>query len=652
MDLFSILDGTPEPPIVDLHLDTANISGEYDLATPMFEFQKELTDQIVSLHYPDILKYCEANDNTELIIKSLEICVENCMLVASHPYLLIRHYMPKNFNIRDLPAKLAETSGKFSVLRNVVNVIQLNSLLLRAKHVAIVMRNDQKTFDLTEALLLGAHGHKQILRYIGNSVKRETNKSSRSNYRDSRSTFLHLLPSNGELTRYAEDLPNVQFDVVIALDGTVDTKGLFVSQLKGQNRRGASDAAVVLKLVPMYSIEHCLQHYADKKDDPSYLYKLISSIVCLRDRVGNLLPDLFPIYNQNLSYLSHTFFDHVFLRDLRSFPEWPLPELPNVPKFSASDVERSLLTEVVYHYTPYDSNDVGANGNGEGSSKRKKSYYESKRLQLDYVTNPLKHDYASLSGVHNHHLSALKLKKDPNIMTHMLLLKLNAGFHDLDLIRDEFNSYIAFNKPEKQRSFGRRVEEIKRTLTAVIEDCDHAELRLLVTQKKIHKKTEENETLSGKIRDVNAQLAAFIESHNLDPESPKAKFVKQQLKMWELQNEIKVLAAKTKAKSDEKSYMTTELESCEASIKQSNEQTERAAEECKKLNDQIDEAMESNAKEASEFKIVRAQKLAELEKATAANEALRASFAQTLKFLRDTAHIKKRKGRGLTPNGR
>lgn len=652
MDLFSILDGTPEPPIVDLHLDTANFSGEYDLATPMFEFQKELTDQIVSLHYPDILKYCETNDTTELIIKSLEICVENCMLVASHPYLLIRHYMPKNFNIRDLPAKLAETSGKFSVLRNVVNVIQLNSLLLRAKHVAIVMRNDQKTFDLTEALLLGTNGHKQILRYVGNSVKRETNKSARSNYRDLRSTFLHLLPSDGEITRYAEELPNVQFDVLIALDGTVDTKGLLVSRWKSQNRLGASDAAVVLKLVPMYSIEHCLQHYADMKDDPSYLYKLISSIVCLRDQVGNLLPDLFPIYNQNLSYLSHTFFDQVFMRDLRTFPKWPLPELPNVPKFSASDVERSLLTEVVYHYTPYDSNDAGVNGNGDGSSKRKKSYYESKRLQLDYVTNPLKHDYASLSGIHNHHLSGLKLKKDSNIMTHMLLLKLNAGYHDLNIIREEFDSYIAFNKPDKQRSFGRRVEEIKRTLTAIIEDHDHAELRLLVTQKKINKRTEENEVLSGKIGNINALLANFVDSHNLDPDSTKARFVKQQLKMWELQNEIKALAAKTKAKGDEKNYMTTELQSCEASIKQSTEQTERAMEECKKLNSQIDEAMESESKEASDYKQVRERKLAELEKATAANDALRVSFSQTLKFLRETAHIKKRKGRGLTPNVR
>ncbi|WPK24506.1 hypothetical protein PUMCH_001780 [Australozyma saopauloensis] len=647
MDLFSILDGTPEPPIVDLHLDIDNISGEYDLATPMFDFQKELTDQIVSLHYPDILKYCETNDTTELIIKSLEICVENCMLVASHPYLLIKHYMPKNFNVRDLPAKLAETSGKFSVLRNVINVILLNLMLPLAKNVGIIMRNDQKTLDLTEALLLGTHGQKQIYRYVGNSVKRESNKSGRTSARDSRITNLHLLPSDGEITRFSSELPGVKFDILIALDGTVDTKGDFVSRLKVQGCRG-NDAAVILKLIPMFSIEHCLEHYSSEKNTASFLYKLISSIVCLRDQVGNLLPDLVPIYNHNLTYLSHTFFDHVFRRELRSFPKWPLPELPNISSFSATDVERSLLTEVVYHYTPYDSNELL----GDTAYKTKKSYYESKRLQLDYVTNPLKHNYASLSGIHNHHLSTLKSAKDPYIMTHMLLLKLNAGYSDLSLIKEEFDSYINFNTAEKQRSFGRRLDEIKRALTSIIEDCDHAEQRLLVTQKKISKKGEENEVLSKNISDLNKQLTSFVEDKKFESGSAKEKFANQQLRIWELQNDIKALVAKTKSKEEEKSYMETELASCKDSIEKSKAQIHTATEECKVLKNKINEASEMEESEAREFKKLRALKLSEIESARTTNDNLKSNFASTLKFLRETSHIKKRKGRGLTPSGR
>lgn len=645
MDLCRILDGTPEPPIVDLHLDTANISGEYDLATPMFEFQKELTDQIVSLHYADILKYCETNDTTELINKSLEICVENCMLVASHPYLLIKHYMPKNFNIRDLPAKLAETSGKFNVLRDLVNVILRNTLLPHARHVGVVMRNDPKTFDLVEALLLGASGYKQVLRYVGNSIKRELNKTTRPNPKDPRSVYLHLLPADGKIMRYETELPGVHFDVLIALDGTVDTKGDFVAWLKGQGRRG-SDAPVVLKLVPIYSIEHCLEHYADARGSASYLYKLISSIVCLRDQVGNLLPDLVPIYNQNLTFLSHTFFDHVFRRDTpHAFPKWLLPELPNIPCFSATDVERSLLTEVLYHYTPYYSNNTV-----EGPPKQHRSYYETKRLKLDYVTKPLKHDYASLSGIHKHHLFSLQLPKDPYIMTHTLLLQLNAGYHDLRVIKEEFDGYMAFNTPERQRKCGRRLEEVKRTLTAVIEDCDHAEQRLVVTQNKIARSVEENALLATSVAQSRARLEAV--PGTFADGSAAAVFAAQQLKMWQLKKEISDLTAKHAAKEDEKSYMSSELAACRQSIERSSEQLKSCRDECKTLQTKIGAGMDVAELAADEFRKQRAEKAAELKVALAANESHRANFEQTLKFLRDTAHVKKRKGRGITPSGR
>lgn len=175
MDLLKILDGTPEPPIIDLHLKDLNTSGSYELATPMYEFQKELTDQIVSLHYPDILKFCETDSANDLILKSLEICYQNCILVSIHPYLLIKHYMPKNLTLKDILNKLAETSGKFNVLKDLMNVI-IHSNNKRDKHIGIVMNNAGKVFDLVEALLLGCTGgtSKIIKRYVGNSVKKES----------------------------------------------------------------------------------------------------------------------------------------------------------------------------------------------------------------------------------------------------------------------------------------------------------------------------------------------------------------------------------------------------------------------------------------------------------------------------------------------
>lgn len=643
MDLFSILDGTPEPPIVDLHLDSINSSGEYNLPTPMFEFQKELTDQIVSLHYSDILKYCETNDTTELIIKSLEICVDNCMLVATHPYLLIQHYMPKNLTLRDILAKLAETSGKFSVVRDLINVILLNKILTLPKNVGLVMKNDSKVFDLTEALLLGCNGSRTIQRYLGNNIKKETGRSSK--VKDSKSATIHLIPHDGNLSKNESELKNVKFDVLIAMDGYVNTGSEFFTSLRCQNRRG--DEAALIRLIPINTIEHCLLHYDGNKNEDNYLYKLISSIVCLRDQIGNLPPDICPIYNQNLTYLSHTFFDHVFRRDLRSFPSWPLPELPNIPRFTATDVERSLLTEVVYHYTPYDSNE-----NSADLPLKKKSYYETKRLQLDYVTNPLKNDYNALSGIQSHHGVSDKPPKDTSILTHQIILELNASYYDLATVEEEYNSYVQFNTDERQKKFGRRVDEVKQALSKILDDVDHAQHRIDITEKKIAKRNQEVEEMQEKAKENKEKLLTFKETHDFPDSSTKGKFVENQLKIWDLQKQVKELVEKLHSKREERSYTTKEVDNCNVSISTSKEQLRVAEETNDSLKRKIEQAsnLEEQAVESSKKK----RKVLEstISEVAKENEALKAKLAKTLKFLKETSHLKKRKGRGLTPNTR
>lgn len=643
MDLFSILDSTPEPPIVDLHLNTINDSGVYDLPTPMFEFQKELTDQIVSLHYPDILKYCETNDTAELIIKSLEICVDNCMLVATHPYLLIQHFMPKNFGLRDIPAKLAETSGKFSVLRDLINVILSNSAL-SLKNIGVVMKNDSRLFDLTESLMHGCVGPKVIQRYVGNNIKKDSGKAK--NTRDWRQNYIHLIPGDGNLSKNESELKLVKFDVIVSLDGYVNSTSEFFQTLRQQNHRG-DNAAVLIRLVPMNSIEHCLLHYDHCKDDPTYLYKLISSIVCLRDTIGNLPPDFVPIYNQNLTYLSRTFFDQVFRSDTRSFPPWPLPELPNVPKFSATDVERSLLTEVVFHYTPYDSNEPAAD-----STKKTKSYYETKRLQLDYVTNPLKNDYNMLSGIHNHHEITTKPSKDRTILSHKLLLELNAGYLGLAVVQEEFNAYVNMNKPDHERRVGRRVADIKKSLSAIMDDVYHAEQRVHVTEQKTIKRIAENEELEEAIKSIESKLPKFAEDHSIDESSSKKKFIDQQLKIWELQKSIKEFVQKLQSKGEERSYMMKEVANCTATISQTKVQETEVEQGIDELKRKIASAYEHEETEAANFKRQKAAVISKIEAAQKENDLLKAKLGKTLKFLKDTSHLKKRKGRGLTPTSR
>lgn len=628
MNLLKILDGTPEPPIIDLELKKTNDTGDYHLATPMYEFQKELTDQIVSLHYPDILKYCETNDTKELIVKSLEICINNCMLVSTHPYLLIHHYMPKNLTMKDMPKKLAETSGKFNVLKDLINVIMMSP---RARNVGIVMKNDTRFFDLVEALLLGCTGNKTFKRYVGHNVQKESKKQKNPNIER---TTIHLIPCDGNLLRDEDILLSTKFDLLIVFDAYVDTKHPFVQKIRSQNRRGE---AIIIRLVPMKTIEHCKIFYSPEEDN--YLYKLISSIVCLREFIGNILPDVFPIYNQKLTYLSSKFFDHLFRGRCLTFPPWPLPELPPIPTFTSVDVERSLLTEVHFHYTPYDSSDFIEKPK---TKVQKRPYYEMKRLELDYVSNPLKNDMNSLIGIHSYdHSSPNNLTS--NILTHKLVMQLNNAYADLSKAEQEVNGYKSFNN-EGQQKVGRREDDVQKSLAKINDDINHVETRISVANKLISKKETEGKTLQDEIRRLESVIQSF-DAHGQDET-----FVKNQLQIWESQDKVKGYITRIKSKNEERSYMAKEYENALTSITESEKQKELTKEMILQNRENIEQATSQEAEEEKKFQQQKKRIIDDIKNEKLRNEALKMKLSTTLKFLKDTSHLKKRKGRGLTPN--
>ena len=75
MNLLKILDTKPIPSIMDSKMlgATGNVSGDYWLQTTMNLYQKELTDQIVSLHYSDILRYFETSDyKADVVVESMK----------------------------------------------------------------------------------------------------------------------------------------------------------------------------------------------------------------------------------------------------------------------------------------------------------------------------------------------------------------------------------------------------------------------------------------------------------------------------------------------------------------------------------------------------------------------------------------------------
>ncbi|KAG5420817.1 HDA3 [Candida metapsilosis] len=646
MNLLKILDSTPEPPIIELELSETNNSGDYHLGTPMYEYQKELTDQIISLHYPDILKFCETNDEKDIILKSVETCIENCMFVCTHPYLLISHYMPKNLAVKDMPAKLAETSGKFNVLKDLLNVI-ISNKTSKKKSVGLVMTNNVKLFDLIEALIMVCPGNKTVKRYVGNNIQRESKKAVKNGNgsgggtpnghggASKAPTQIHLIPANGDIQRDHEVFEESRFDILVTIDGNVNTETEFYQSLKTMNHSSNEKPAITIRLAPFKTIEHIKLYYQNAVSDDDYLYKLISSVVCLRDFIGNIPPDIFPIYHQKLSYLGPNFFDYVFGDDKNTYASWPLPDLPIIQKYTPIDVERSLLTEAHFHYTPYGLQPVI-------EEKATPTYYETKRLESDYITNPSKNSYNELIGI-----TGATETQDSNILTHKSILQLNAACKDLRRAKDELDSYNWFDSEEVQNRVGRREKEMRLAVSKIFDDLDHSQQRIDSGNKWYAKKQEQIEQLKSSIEEKENEISKFQDT----VDSPEKKtYVENQLQIWELEKQVKSFITRIESKNDEKNFTNKEYENSLNAAKEAKQEQTLLKEQIQDAKRKYDDYEQDQESKKAKFETQHQSLLKEIKSLELANEQLETKLGNAFKFLKDTSHFKKRKARTSTPS--
>ncbi|EDO18364.1 hypothetical protein Kpol_1013p36 [Vanderwaltozyma polyspora DSM 70294] len=435
MDLLKILDTKPVPGIVDAKtLDiSGNTSGDYWLPTTMCLYQKELTDQIVSLHYSDILRYFETNDYKEdVVLQSLETMCLNSQYVATHPYLLIDHHMPKSLVKKDLPMHLTETSGKFAALRDLVNILQEYE-----NNIAIICRKG-RTMDLLEALLLG--NKVNIKRYDGNLIK------SKQKPRKCSSSF-HLFPSTDLQFRKFPIQINDEFDIVIALDPSVDSTDQDIQYiLKYRRDKNTSNRkAPLIRMIAINSIDHCDLYFNKKYKNGSkeQLEYKTAAVVVLRDRVGILPPDLRPIYSQKLNYL-------VEWIENPTLP-WPLPDVFAIKEYTPMDVEKSLLTEVNYSNTEDYLEAAFTTNRKRGRAPEDRdankecnipSFYDVKRVQNDYSTNPLKQNMTQLTGITTANgLDSIDYHLSSGILTHKLIQSINEVYKGIQRQYDEIKDY-------------------------------------------------------------------------------------------------------------------------------------------------------------------------------------------------------------------
>lgn len=334
MDLGRILDGTPEPPSIVPALDfftsgilqpaDTNSDRDYVLPVPMTPFQKQLTDDVVSLHYSDILRFFESGSLENLVLQdSLENLYANTQLVATHPYLLVQHYLPPNLLLKDVPNKLSRSSGKFSVLVDLIDLIRDKKI-----DVALISRAG-KSFDLIEALLLGRMINYK--RYSGTYL-RQSNKTYK------KYSTIHLFPSSQLDSTY---IGSERFDLVIAFDLSFNPTDSHIQAVRTQSRPPDSPPAPIIRLIPYYSAEHIVYKFRDLKNENETLYmkRVVAAIVVLRGRAGAVPVDLRPYYSLGLKFLLPWISDPIK-------SQWPLPPIPEIDIYSAQDVEKSLLTEV------------------------------------------------------------------------------------------------------------------------------------------------------------------------------------------------------------------------------------------------------------------------------------------------------------------
>ncbi|ANB12272.1 Hda3p [Sugiyamaella lignohabitans] len=656
MDLGKILDGTPEPiltvPDTILFESIAGAgvngwSGDHSLAVPMTEFQKELTDQVISSHYSDILKFFETDG--PVMVESLHTLYTNAQLVATHPFLLVDHYLPKNLLLREVPLRLQHASGKFKILGDILDIIKEYRIT-----VGLVSRPG-KTLDLVEAYLQGKFVN--YIRHSGSQL-RDTGKI------DPKYSTIHLIASSELDSNYPGD---ERFDLIIAFDQTfsindhhiaairrngrpsqsLSSGGGVGSGVSGVTAGGSSGSGQdqpltpVIRLIPANSIEHIylkvkrdwdashtenghplssgvhsvvgVDHghgsldsvlsgdtFTDATNDVQFLRRVLAGTVVLRGKVGAIPNDLKPIYAQNLKPLAK------WLQTCST--AWPLPDLADIPEYSAADVERTLLTEVhgddAYSVSVSShrssppagwSRSSHTNGSGvsrKGSIKHERSklsdheYYNAKRLkrETDSVEYPSlgTSDPLLVLQMSNTHSISDGPPHHTSVLTHRLLRRLEDVINENSTLKAEIRSYRA-QASSRQKEYEGLLEEIADKILIIGDLETRVKAAERKTERSIADLVRSDEKVS-KLTEELKQTKSIISS----TEVPEKKLLDEQTaKIAELNAEIHKLEERVESRNAENEYMRTEYQKASSAAVEAHNQISELEQEKKALEKKV-----------------------------------------------------------------
>jgi hypothetical protein len=511
MDLGRILDSTPEPSLTDsilLNGATHNQDGDYCLPVPMTDVQKELTEQVISAHYSDILKFFETNE--PVMAESLNTLYVNAQLVATHPFLLVDHYLPKNLLLKEMPFRLQESSGKFKVLSDILELIK------KSKFTVALVSRPGKSLDLIEAFLLG-----KLVNY---------KRHSGSNLRDPgeidpQYSTIHLIPSSELDSTYLGD---ESFDLIIAFDQTFSLSDTHITSIRTHNRL---TPVPIIRLIPYNSVEHvCLKVDEGPSGDVDgvFLRRVLAAVVVLRGKVGVIPGDLKPIYSHGLRQLS-PWFAHLD-------SPWPLVDLPDIAEYTASDVEKSLLIEVNRNRDRTLSTDKPSSSS---------DYYLAKRLKRDSeVIAEAAEDSFGLELRDRHR----------TVLTHAIVQQLEELLKENSNQADEIESFR-----EVASSRQAQLEAVLETMAYKVRHIGELENKLRVAERRVERCVADTEKANEKAQVLAAELAEVKQAfQDGPPELSTLDSLRQRAS--ELEAELKKGQEKIESKDAENEYMRAEYQ--------------------------------------------------------------------------------------------
>lgn len=539
MNLHRILDTLPAPQLTAAHWAPpaqSYVTGRhYALATPAKPLQMELQDQIVSLHYSDILKFFSTAEITAIARESLATMVANSLIACCHPYLLIEHYFPKSLTTRDIPKRLADTSGKFLTLSDLLTQMTLAHRKLEI----CVVGYPNKMLDLIDAM---AMGHKcNIVRHKGIKLRdSNTGKKSYDNF------TVHIIGSDFDSCNDV-DSEDTRFDFVILMDSMADANNEWLQS-------HCNEHTVFIELLMANSVEHICHHFMGPSKAKlglaglgPHLSNIVAALVVLREKIGHIPSGLKPAYADDLAYLR----PYIARPDI---VPWSLPEMSGIGQYTSLDVERSLLREARFESTTDTGTEQAESSVTTGSAKGKffdGRYYLQKRMSKKYLSNPLLGGYEHLTGISRE-------VSGGEVLTHTLMFDYQSVLREWAQVQGDVLAFEQFDAV-RTRHWQETKTELNKFQTLVAEK----EAKLADINAQVASNESQCESLKLKTGQLQEQIMALTTDENLGA------YAQRDVAKYDLLAQISRLETKLESAKNETKYMTEEIARADKSVGES-----------------------------------------------------------------------------------